>query len=107
MFPVNSTIIFYATVIDSLLPPVPVDDSTFVILKDGTGVHLTDLSCVNYIEVNSKNITFSICNVQPKDSGVYQLIHISQNAELLTNRILIEIYTNATITISTSTSKYN
>lgn len=101
VIPINSTIIFHATVTINLLPA---DDSFFVILKDDD--HLNS-SRVNYITMTDKSITFYIYNIQPEDNGVYQLMHISQRAELLTNRLSFEVSINTiTISISPSTSKY-
>ena len=56
--------------------------------------------------ITDNSITFSICNVQPEDSGVYQLVHVSSDAELRTNKLLIEVIgINTSSTISPSTSK--
>ena len=44
--------------------------------------------------------------MQPEDSGVYQLVHVSSDAELRTNELLIEVIgINTSSTISPSTSK--
>ena len=100
VIPVNSTIIFHATVTINLSPA---DDSFFGILKDD--VHLNS-SRVNYTTITDKSITFYIYNIQPEDSGVYQVTYVSQHAELLTNRLSIEVSIN-TITISISPSTGN
>ena len=102
--PVHSTVILHAITTVNLLPG---DDSTFVVLKDG--IHFNS-SCLNYTTITGNSITFSICNAQPEDSGVYQLMHISRHAELLTNGLLIEIIDigmNSTISPSTSKELYN
>ena len=93
--PIHSTVIFHATTTVNLLPG---NDSTYVIFKDGIALHL------NFTTIGN-SITFSIHNAQLEDSGAYQLMHISQRAELLTNIILIEIIeisTSSTILPSTS-----
>ena len=98
--PVHSTVILHAITTVNLLPG---DDSIFVVLKDG--IHLNS-SLLNFTAITDNSITFSICNAQPEDSGVYQLRHISQHAELLTNGLLIEIIDISTSsTISPFTSK--
>ena len=95
--PIHSTVTFHATTTVNLLPR---NDSTFLVLKDD--IYLS----FNYTTNTGNSVTFSISDTQPEDSGVYQVKHLSERAELLTNILLIEIIdTSMSSTISPSTSK--